>query len=52
MKNYDFSADAENSYDDEVSLYLMGCVKGGPGWHYCYIEDKGSWKMNQECEHR
>lgn len=48
-----FSSDEEKlSFDDEVSLYLAGFIRGGPGWHFCYIETKGSWKNDSDCSHQ
>lgn len=41
-------------FDDEISQYLAGNLKAGPGWHFCYQSEedkKGSWKKDMECKH-
>lgn len=36
---------------EDIEAYLAGSLRGGPGWHYCYIDKKGSWKNDSGCEH-
>jgi hypothetical protein len=38
--------------DDDISIYLIGAVRGGPGWHFCYLDGVGRWSMDPSCPHR
>lgn len=36
---------------EDIEMYLVGSLRGGSGWHYCYVEEVGSWKNDPDCDH-